>query len=187
MKIFIIHGWSGHPEEAWFPWLKNKLEEKGHEVQVPQMPNKDTPNIEEWVNFLKKHVQPDENTFFIGHSIGCQTIMRYIVDLNIKIGGALFVAGFFNLIEGSMGDEEQQIAKPWLETPINTDKIKQNCKKIVTIFSDNDPYVPVSDSKIFKNKLEAETLILEKKGHMGASDNCPELPIALEILEEMFK
>ena len=27
-RVFIIHGWEGHPENAWFPWLKKELEQK---------------------------------------------------------------------------------------------------------------------------------------------------------------
>ena len=32
MNFIIIHGIYGHPEENWFPWLKNKLEGMGYEV-----------------------------------------------------------------------------------------------------------------------------------------------------------
>jgi len=35
MKSFIIHGTYGKPEENWFTWLKENLEERGHEVIVP--------------------------------------------------------------------------------------------------------------------------------------------------------
>ena len=39
----------------------------------------------------------NENTNFIGHSIGCQTIMRYLETKEVcKIGGILFVAPWLN-------------------------------------------------------------------------------------------
>ncbi len=78
-RIFIIHGWDGNPNEAWLGWLQDELKKKNIEVFAPQMPNTHKPKIKEWVSFLFDLVgEPDEQTFFIGHSIGCQTIMRYL-------------------------------------------------------------------------------------------------------------
>ncbi|MBI5073039.1 hypothetical protein HZA99_04435 [Candidatus Woesearchaeota archaeon] len=34
----IVHGTDGHPQENWFPWLKEKLKLYGYEVFVPQFP-----------------------------------------------------------------------------------------------------------------------------------------------------
>ncbi len=49
------------------------------------MPSPSAPKIEEWVNKLKELVpNPDNETVFIGHSIGCQTILRYLEQLNLK-------------------------------------------------------------------------------------------------------
>lgn len=120
-RAFIIHGWDGYPEEGWFPWLKKELEKKGFVVSVPAMPEPGEPNIEAWVSHLAHIVgNVDENTFFVGHSIGCQAILRYLETLpeNIKVGGAVFVAGFFTLTNVD-SSEEKEIAKPWLETPID--------------------------------------------------------------------
>lgn len=187
-RIFIIHGWEGYPEEGWFPWLKKELEKRDFEVFVPVMPNTGEPKIEEWVPFLSKLVgKPDENTYFVGHSIGCQAIMRYLKKLdNIKIGGVVFVAGWFNLVNLET-KEEEKIAKPWLETSINLEKVKNNSKKIIAIFSDNDQFVPLSDSDIFKKELGAEIIIEHNKGHFSGGDGVTELPIVLEKILEMSK
>ena len=70
-RIFIIHGWSGAPEHCWFFWLKKELEQRGFFVEVPAMPHPDEPTIEDWVEKLSSVVgEPDEQTFFVGHSIG---------------------------------------------------------------------------------------------------------------------
>src|SRR3989338_7241510 len=93
-RIFIVHGWDGYPEEGWFPWLKKELEAKGFEVQVPQLPQADAPRIYNWVPALTKTVGvPDKQTFFVGHSMGCQTIARYLETLpeGVQVGGAVFV------------------------------------------------------------------------------------------------
>ena len=98
-RVFIIHGWEGYPEEGWFPWLKRELEAKGFEVKVPQMPDADNPRIQNWVPAIAEIVgKPDKNTYFVGHSVGCQAITRYIESLpeKSKVGGVIFVSRFFN-------------------------------------------------------------------------------------------
>ena len=78
-RVFIVHGWDGYPEEGWFPWLKKELEAKDFEVYVPQLPDAENPRIYKWVPKLAEIVGvPDEQTYFIGHSMGCQTIARYL-------------------------------------------------------------------------------------------------------------
>jgi len=115
-RVFVIHGWDGSPQNCWFPWLKNELKKKGFVVQVLSMPHPENPTITDWVNHLADAVgEPDKNTYFVGHSIGCQTILRYIEQLQKPIGGVVCVAGFFRLLHLAT-DEEKEIAKPWLET-----------------------------------------------------------------------
>lgn len=35
-RVVIAHGWDGHPNEIWFPWLKAELEKREFEVIIPQ-------------------------------------------------------------------------------------------------------------------------------------------------------
>ena len=179
MKIYLIHGWGGSPNsEAWFGWLKKQCKEKRWELILPEMPDTDNPTIENWVGKLKQIAEPDEQTIFIGHSMGCQTILRYLETLpeNVKINRCVFVAGFLNLLETAYETEEERpIAKPWIETPINFDKVKTHCQNFLAIFSTDDDCVPVSDSKLFKQKLAAKIIIKEKQGHFNETQEIPEL------------
>jgi uncharacterized protein len=187
-RVFIIHGWGGFGGEGWQAWLKDELEKKDFEVIAPDMPDTENPKIEAWVSFLAELVgKCDKDSFFVGHSIGCQTILRYLESLpdKEKAGGAIFVAGWLNLKLSE--EEEEEVAAPWLESPINLEKVKAKTKKFFAVFSSNDPYVPVEDEKIFKEKLGAETLILENKGHFTGEDGINELPIVLEKFLAMAK
>ena len=185
-RVFIIHGWGGNPEEGWLPWIKNELEKKGFFVEIPTMPNTDEPTIKEWVPHLQNSVgKSDKNTYFIGHSIGCQTIMRYFETLTDgeHTGGAIFVAGWFHLINQT--DEEKEIAKPWLETPIYFEKIKKHAESFKAIFSDNDPFVPIEDAALFEKNLSAKIIVEHDKGHFSGSDEIKELPSALTAILEI--
>jgi len=187
VRVFIIHGWEGSPDEGWFPWLKKKLEEKGIEVFVPSMPNPEEPDIDAWVGLLRDTVgEINEETYFIGHSIGCQAIMRYLAETEGKIGGIIFVAGWFHLTPEVTEEEgAEEIAKPWLEKPIDVDKIKEKTTHIVAVFSDNDPYVPLDDAKIFEARLEAKIIMEKGKGHIGGEHNITELPVVFDEIVKM--
>jgi len=188
-KVFIVHSWEAHPGDEWYPWMKKELEKKGFHVEVPQMPNTDEPEINAWVSFLKEKVgKPDSETFFVGHSIGCQAIMRYLesLPLGVKVGGVVFVAGWFHLT-GLETEEEKETAKPWLETKIDFAKVNKHTKNFVAIFSDDDVFVPVSDIKIFKEKLNAKTIIKHKMGHFRIADNVDKVREALDELLMMAK
>lgn len=188
-RVFIIHGWDGNPNEGGFPWLDRKLQEKWFSVQRPAMPNPLEPQIGAWVDYLKKIVGiPNEETFFVGHSIGAQAILRYLESLDdgVKVGGVVLLAGWMNLTDEAYEDEnDKEIGKPWIETPIDWNNVKSKSKKFVAIFSDNDPLVPITDSKIFERELGAKIIIENNKGHFSGSDGTKELPSVLNSIVEV--
>ena len=187
--VYIIHQWWSSPNKDWYSWLKTELKRQGFKVFVPAMPDTNAPKISAWVSRLKKVAKKaDENTYFVGHSIGAQAIMRYLEKLpkGKKVGGVVFVAGWTSLTNLELG--EINTAKPWLETKINFAKVKKSAKKFVAVFSNNDPYAPFSkNSKVFKQKLGAKIVIQHKKGHFSKSDGVKKLPIVLDELLKMVK
>lgn len=186
-RVIIVHSWGGTPEEGWFPWLKSELEERGFEVIIPQLPDTDHPRIENWVPALAKAVcKSDKDTYFVGHSMGCQTIARYLEGLNedVKVGGAVFVAGFFKSLSGLEDDEEvQETDRLWLTAPIDLSIVRTRMKNSVAIFSDDDPYVPMENQDAFRDELGSEIIVEHKMGHFsGERDGVTELPVVLEAV-----
>ncbi|MBI2100608.1 MAG: alpha/beta hydrolase [Candidatus Vogelbacteria bacterium] len=187
-RVFIIHGWDGYPAEGWFPWLKRELKKKGFQVTVPAMPESAEPKIDTWLAHLTATVgEVDENTFFVGHSIGCQTILRFLESLpdNQVAGGIVLVAGWINRLDGDLSPEELIIAKPWIETPINLSKVKQQAKKFTAIFSDNDKFTRLTEEnkRIFGDELGAKIIVEHNRGHFSGSDGVTELPGVLEVIK----
>ncbi len=185
-RAIIVHCWSGRREYCWYPYAKRELEARGFDVLVPAMPETDAPKLSLWLPELRRVVgAPDNDTFLIGHSIGCATIMRYLESLSEgeTIGGAVLVAGFTD----NLGFEE---LRNFFETPLDFEEMKKHCPKFVTIHSDNDPYVPLHHSDILKEKLDAKTIIQHNAGHFsGAVDNeaaCTELPDVVSSVLEML-
>ena len=189
-KIYIIHCWDGTKEDGWYPWLDKELSNKNNKVYRFNMPNTANPKIEEWVSFLDKQIETlDDKTYFIGHSIGCQTILRYLQTKDIcKVGGILFVAPWLDLLDYAIEDEDSyNTAKPWLTIPIDFEKIKKFTNNISCIFSDNDYFVSLDQKDIFEELLNVKTIIVNNKGHISQDDNVYELKEILEECKKMIK
>jgi hypothetical protein len=175
-RAFLIHGWEGYPEEGWRPWLKKELENKGFEVTVLAMPDSAHPKMNAWLNHLRKIVKtPDENCYFVGHSLGCITILRYLENLapSQKVGGVVLAAGFTS----NLGYPELDSFFPH---HVKWNKIKKHCKKFFAIHSDNDPYVSMHYADFFKKNLSAKIITEYGKKHMSGDDGINKLPSALK-------
>lgn len=187
-RVFIVHGWGGSPNEAIHAWLKKELADDGVKVFALQMPNSDNPQIEPWVKFLAKKVgKCDSDTYFFGHSIGCQTIMRYLENLkNQKAGGAVFLSGWFDL-DNMETDEEKHIAGSWIDTPIDFKKVRAACSHFEVIISEDEPYGYVKENtKKFKKELGAKVTLEDGYGHYTEEDGVREIPQVLETLTRMI-
>lgn len=188
-KVYIIHGWDGSPDEPLFVWLDKNLSDKGFEVKRLGMPNPEVPVIEKWLEKMNQEILLDENTILVGHSVGCQAVMRFLEskNINFKIKGILLLAPWIHLDQTTIeeeGEEVVEIARPWMEVPINFEKVKNSSEKITAIFSDNDDFVPVSEEKFFAEKLGAKTIMEHEKGHFSPSENISELQSALDSILE---
>jgi len=184
-RVILIHGWEGEPEKEWRPWLKKELTLQGFEVIVPAMPDTNNPSMAKWVSHLGSVVpNPDQDTYIIGHSLGCVTILRYLETLeeNQNIGGAILVAGFGKDLEykGYKGE-----LSSFFEKPIDWEKIKKHCTKFIAINSKDDKFVSIENNKLFVEKLNAKSIVQDGMGHYSGGDGFSELPIVRDLLLEI--
>ncbi|MGV8142231.1 MAG: RBBP9/YdeN family alpha/beta hydrolase [Candidatus Pacearchaeota archaeon] len=184
-KAILVHRWDGSPESDWYQNTKKELENKGFEVIIPEMPSPANPKIEKWVEHLNSICpKPNSETYFIGHSIGCQTILRYLEQLSTKtkVGKIILIAPWFHL-DNLEDSESERIAKPWIENSLNFEKINNHISSMTCIFSDNDPWVPLSDREIFRKFFSAKTIVEHNKGHFTESDGVTTFP---EVITELI-
>jgi uncharacterized protein len=192
MRVIIVHGWGFTPEDNWYPWLKGKLVERGFDVLVPEMSETLVPHISVWVNNLVDAVEnSSEDTILIGHSIGCQTIVRYLAETNRKFSKVILIAGWFQLDKKVIDDEigkygaiVGEVVNEWENTPIDFEKARNNCTDISVLLSINEPYGCVEENrKVFEEKLGAQVTVLENRGHFTADDGVTEIPEVLEFFQ----
>lgn len=173
-RAFLIHGWQGNPNVYWFPWLKDELAKRGYEVFVPAMPNPHTPQASEWVSCISDAIgTPTSSDYLVGHSLGVIAILRYLEQLapGQEIGGAVFVAGF----SYDLGIEEH---KSFFTAPVNWDKVNEHCRKFIALHSDDDPYISMAHGVVFREKADAELVVVHGMGHFAVM----QLPEALDAV-----
>ncbi len=182
-RVFINHGFDVKPDSNWFPWLREELEQRGFEVFVPQMPHAFHPKVSEWVHTIGETIGiPDMHTYFVGHSLGCISIVRYLetLPLDMQVGGCVFVAGFSK----DLGIPE---IKGFIDTPVNFEKVKAQAKNFVSIVSRDDGSVPLDIALDFQKSLQAELVLENNMGHFNEESNTVYLEIALQSVLKMVE
>lgn len=181
-RVVFVHGWDGNPNDSWKPWIKKILEKKKIEVIAPQFPGGENPLLEEWINTLNESVgKCDGKTYFVGHSLGCIAILRYFEQLSSgqRVGGCVLIAGFVRNLEPQLNN--------FTEAPLNLGKIKSVCSKFIVIGSRDDDVVSLGEVLELQNRLKAEIILDNGKGHFSEGDCIRELPSLLSSLEKIMR
>ena len=85
MKIILIHGYKADSKSGFLPWLQDALHAKGHEVVVPNLPNPEDPDPEEWTKVLVEKIGSiDDETIILGHSLGASMVLRFLEAAEAK-------------------------------------------------------------------------------------------------------
>lgn len=155
-----------------------KLEQKGKEVSVPQMPvGVRNQNFENWSNILNE-LNINDDTIIVAHSIAPIFVCKYLIVNKIKVYKLIFVCGFNNYL--GIDQEFDSVNKPMFID--NFDNVKQYCNNIVCYYSDNDPYVKYNIEKDFADKLTDKQYIIKNGGHINAETGYTKFE---EILKEI--
>ena len=178
VKYLIIHGSFGSNKGNWFPWLKDKLEEKGLEVYTPQMPvGIGKQNYESWSDILDQY-DIDKDTVIIAHSIAPVFVCKYLVQNQIKVKKLVFVCGFNNHL-GINADYDSVNEPMYFD---NLEDVRKCCDDIVCFYSDNDPYVPYGVEKYFADTVADKQIVIKNGGHINHESGFDEFEEILDYI-----
>ena len=182
-KIFLIHGAYGNPQENWFPWLKKELEKDGHQVIVPAFPTPKNQNLNNWLVIFDHYFgEIDEETIFVGHSLGPAFILSILERIDVQVKACFFVAGFIGLLN----DDLDKINHTLTDKNFDWAKIKKNCQKFYLMNSDNDPYISLTKAEELANHLDTKLEIIKNAGHFNAKAGYLEFPKLLEDIKRII-
>ncbi|MBE0344504.1 serine hydrolase family protein, partial [Paenibacillus sp. 28ISP30-2] len=138
-QVYIIHGYTASPADHWFPWLQDKLQEDGVSVAILDMPNSQAPQLHEWTQHLLSNIEVlHKDTYFVGHSLGCVSILRYLQQVSIpeQLSGLVFVSGFTDPVPTLPSLDEFTTDK------LDYEQIMDSVKMRTVIASKDDTIVP---------------------------------------------
>jgi len=179
-NIFLIHGSYGHPNENWFPWLREELEKLNCKVFVPQFPVPPAQSVESWLEVFENYRQYlDENSIMTGHSLGPAFILNILEKNNHPIKATFFVSGFLGKIDNPTFDE---VNKTFMKE-FDWQKIKKNCQKFYVFHSDNDPYVPLEKAEELAKNLGVKVILVKGGGHLNETAGYLKFDLLLEKIK----
>ncbi len=180
-RFVLLHGKHGTPEQDFFPWLKKVLEQRGFEVEAPEMPNTESPNDLEQADYVAKNVKLDESTVILGHSFGGIVALR-LLERGIKVHGVVFAA---TPASGKFADGKP---RPTVAEAINRgfdfNKVRQNSTYFEVLVDLTDLVVRQQDGPILAGNLNSSpTYVTAQQPHF----HDPEEPTILNALLPSIK
>ncbi len=171
----------GSPNGNWKPWLMAELEKKQILAASVYMPEFDNPTPEGWSAELTHQINlnPEDEIYLVGHSLGGTTILHYLQSQNAKpVSGAIFVGSPCGVVKNNRIDN-------FFTKSFDFQKIRSNCHQFSVIHSDNDPYVPEEHAHILAKELSADLTIVPRAGHFNTASGSFTLPKCLDSLMKM--
>jgi uncharacterized protein len=171
-NFVIVHGTFGSPFENWFPWLYNQLASLGYSVLVPQLPTPEFQSFDNWARVLDSYIDYfDENTTFIGHSIGASFIVNYILEKKIKLGKFISVSGFYGTIGAANTTIIDELNDSfWCKSEHELMTFKNYVQSTIGYISSNDPYISYKQLAHFTEIIGFDSVqLIPNAGHFNTT------------------
>ncbi len=181
IRYVILHGYSGKPNEVFIPWLKKNLEDRGHEVYAPELPDTKTPDADAQAEFVLNNFNFDENTVLIGHSYGVPTSLKILQRLGNPIRKFISVAGF---AEAGFADNKRRPFEETTNWNFDFEKIRSNVGEVELLRANNDYAVPQERSDYLLQKIGGKiTDFIAEKSHVCGVEEPVVLQAALSFVK----
>jgi|TARA_Y100000310_G_scaffold345846_1_gene471190 hypothetical protein len=180
MKAMIIPGNNNSLiTENWYQYVRIELEKLGLEVIAENMPDPIIARKNIWIPFIKEKLSNEEDSILIGHSSGAVAILRFLEENKCKL--AIIVGGNHSDLGDELERESEYYNDPW-----KWDQIKNNADRIVIFASQDDPYIPISEPRFIKEKVDAEYHEYKDEGHFGSDENKIEFPELILVVKKVI-
>jgi len=167
-KIYFVDGYGGSPPVNWLATEMRKLNDT-FEVEQIFIGNPTVANVEDWDRDIEKGIVEAEQSYFVCHSLGYISLLRFLLRNRVVPKGCLFVSPFQQSVE----DFPEFDA--YFEE-IDLQKLSDKLKDSIVISAENDEIIPWQYSQLVAKKLHIPFLLLPEGNHFRSSDGIIEFP-----------
>ncbi len=181
-RIYIFPRYSGDENSDWYQQIKHVSFFTDLNITIIPLsfPNWDKPTCTEFLTFIKQVIpetEIDNNTYFVGHSVGCKAALLYLSELHtkkpeLKMGGLMCVAGWWKV------DNPWPQLYQWTNMQLDFEGIRDICNKnIVCLLSNNDPFTSdwQANKTEWETNLNAKVLIVPGAKHFNGTEGFSEI------------
>ena len=170
-RVLILHGWGGSDHPHWQAYLADKLRENHYVVSFPNFPNRDLPDLDEWLSFLYKEIKAFRPESIVCHSLAnilwFHYVNRYEVDPVEKLMLVAPVSPTCDIPELST----------FFPYSLPSDL---RAKSVIMASGDNDPYLSIDEAYQLHDILGIGLKVLENGGHINPASGFGELSCAYD-------
>lgn len=188
-RLIIVPRWAGGPRADFYPWLLDALAELPGRPLVPasaaDLPQPGTPRIDTWPPAILRLLldSPDlEDTFVLGHSVGCQALLRALAELppGRRVAGMLAVAGWWTV------DAPWPTILPWQEPLGDLARVRAALPALTVLLADNDPFTAdhATNAALWRERLGARVELVPGARHFNGAAEPSVLAALLRLVEE---
>lgn len=150
----------------WMGWTKERLQEKGYDVQCPIVSDAWKATYQEWKQELDK-CGIDENTILVGLSAGAYALLRWLGESGKSITKLILMAPASKILLEDKNRDKGPSETEFYEYEI-TETLQSQIKEGTTIIVSNDDYPGILKSvERYERLLAAKVVQLEGLGHLS--------------------
>jgi predicted alpha/beta hydrolase family esterase len=180
--LTLVPRWAGHADSDFYPWLIRERPRGFDTVRALEMPEPHLPTPENWIPALTQALGavPAPGSVLMGHSVGCQGLLRYLSALppGASVEGVVLVAAWWTV------DAPWDSLRPWLNVSLDLPRLRAVSPRFIVLLSDNDPFTSDfrENGRLWKELLGAEVVFVPGARHFNGLSE----PAVLETLNTSF-
>lgn len=179
-KLCVAARWQGDAFSDFYPWLETQIAPV--EVAHAELgPTRQAPTLEASVAAIDAAVArlggPD-GVVVLGHSAGCQALLRYLAGLpaDARVAGVVLVAAWTTI------DAPWREIEPWLGLEHDWERVRGSADRITVLLGDDDPFTRDhrANAAFWRERLGVVARVLPGRKHF----NRPEESDVLDAVRE---